>query len=425
MSARKRLISNFSSLFSVQVFNYILPLITIPYLVRVLGPEKYGLIAFAQAFVQYFIIITDYGFNLTATRKISIARKNQKELSSIVSKVVTIKIIFITLSFICLTGVCLLFVKFKQDMLLYVIAFGFVLGNAFFPSWFFQGIERMKLIAGLNIISKSVFTVFIFILVKEKSDYLRVVGLHSLSHIIVTLIALYIVFKNFKVKFCLPSKSEIFNELKDGWHVFLAQIASSLYTTTNTFILGIFTNNTMVGYYSAGERIIKAAQWLLTPLWLTIYPHISLLSIESKEKALGFIRKITGLVIIFTLFISCLLLFFAPQISAIILGKQFEKSIIVIQILSFLPLITGLGNIFGTQTMLNFGLKETFTKIIIAGSVMSIFLSIILVISFQYIGISLSMLITETIITGLLLTYLYINGIDLMQLKLSKGITQG
>lgn len=425
MTTRKRLISNFSSLFSVQVFNYILPLITIPYLVRVLGPDKFGLIAFAQAFVQYFIVICDYGFNLTATRKISIARANQKELSSIVSRVFTIKIIFISLSFICLVLICLMIAKFRQDMLLYIVAFGCVLGNAFFPSWFFQGIEKMKFIAVLNIISKAIFTVFIFILVQEKSDYHKVVGLNSMAQIIVTLIALYIVFKTYKVKFYIPALTEIVDELKDGWHVFLALIASSLYTTTNTFILGIFTNNTMVGYYSAGERIVKAVQWLLMPVWQTIYPHISRLSIESKGKALIFIRKVTGLVILFTLATSFSLLFFAPQISAIILGKQFEKSIIIIQILSFIPLITGLGNIFGTQTMLNFGLKETFTKIIITGSIINVFLSVILVLNFQYIGISISMLFTETIITILLFAYLYFNGINLLQLKLSKGITQG
>ncbi len=425
MTTRKRLISNFSSLFSVQVFNYILPLITIPYLVRVLGPDKFGLIAFAQAFMQYFIVLTDYGFNLTATRKISIARDDREELSRIVSNVFTIKLIFIVLSFVCLIAICLMSSKLKKELSLYLITFVFVLGNTFFPTWFFQGIEKMKVVAVLNIISKSVFTVFIFILVKEKSDYLKVAGLTSIAQILITLIALFIILTTYKVKFFFPSPSKIMDELKDGWHVFMAQIASNLYTTSNTFILGIFTNNTMVGYYSAGERIIKAAQWLLTPLWLTIYPHISRLSVESKGKALSFIRKITGLVIVFTLAMSFSLLIFAPQISTIILGKQFEKSIIVIQILSFLPLITGLGNIFGTQTMLNFGLKETFTKIIITGGILNVFLSVILVQYFQFIGISISMLFTETIITILLYIFLHFKGIDLIHLKLSKGIPQG
>jgi PST family polysaccharide transporter len=367
-------------------------------------------------------MFTDYGFNLTATREISIAREDRGELNRIVSRVFTIKMIFVALTFFCLIGICLLFTKFKQDMLLYIIIFGIVLGNAFFPTWFFQGIERMKFIAVLNIISKSIFTVLIFVLVKVQSDYLWVVGLNSISQLIVSLVALYIIFKDYRITFQLPSKSEIIGELKDGWHVFIGLIASSLYTTTNTFILGILTNNTIVGYYSAGERIVKAAQWMLSPLWQTIYPHISRLVIESKEAALHFIRQITVLVVIFTFSVSCLLLFFAPQISAVILGRQFKESIIVIQILSFLPFICSLGNIFGTQIMLNFGLKKIYARIIIIGSVINIFLAITLVLFFQHIGISLSMLLTETIITILNLTYLYLNGINIVQLKFSKKI---
>ena len=140
----KRLFENFASLFTLQGLNYILPLITFPYLVRVLGPDKYGLIAFAQAFIGYFVILTDYGFNLSATREVALNRDNDKKLSEIFSSVMIIKIVYMVLSFIILCTVVFSFEKFSHNWIIYIFAFGVVLGNVLFPVWFFQGMERMK-----------------------------------------------------------------------------------------------------------------------------------------------------------------------------------------------------------------------------------------------------------------------------------------
>jgi len=403
--SQKKLLENFTSLSFLQAANYILPFITVPYLVRVLGPEKFGLIAFAQAFIQYFVILTDYGFNLSATRRISIFREDEKKVSIIFSSVFIIKTSFLLISFLLMCVVVFLFPKFNIDWRIYFISFGIVLGNVLFPVWFFQGMEKMKYIAFLNILTKSMFTMAIFIFVREQSDYLNVPLLRSLGFIIAGILSLRIIWKYFRVKLVLPKINFIIEELKEGFHIFISTLAISLYTISNIFILGLFTNNIIVGYYSAGEKIIKAFQALLTPLYQTTYPHISKLASESKELALNFVRKMIKLVGIPTFIISSGLLIFAPQINNLILGDKFKSSVPVIQILSFILFIVAMSNVFAIQGLYGLGRYKEVMRFVSICSLIYLPVVSLFTYLFSYIGTAISYLLIEISITLLSLYY--------------------
>ncbi|MCD6429443.1 flippase [bacterium] len=403
---KKRLIGNFLSLSALQAVNYLLPLITLPYLVRILGPEKFGLIAFAQSFIQYFNILTDYGFNLSATREISIYRDNKEKISEIFSSVMITKFGLMMISFLILSFLVFTIPKFKNDWLVYIFTFGMVIGQILFPVWFFQGMERMRYITILNIIAKGIFTICIFIFIRKMADYLYVPLINSMGFLVAGGLSLRIVSKDFGIKFMLPSFEAIKYQLKEGWHIFISTVAISLYTTSNTFILGLFTNNTIVGYYAAAEKIIKAVQGLLSPISQTVYPHISKLASESKERALNFIRKLVKLVGAGTFILSLLLFILAAPVVNIVLGEQYQSSIIVLQILAFLPFIIGLSNIFGIQTMLTFNLKRAFSKILISAGLLNITLALILAPLYQHIGVSIAVLTTEIFVTLSMFFYL-------------------
>jgi len=411
---KRRLLSNFISLSVLQGANYILPLITFPYLVRVLGVEYFGLLAFATATVAYFNIITDYGFNLTATREISIHRDDKAKVTEIFSSVVTIKFGLMIVGFLLLAVLVFSFEKFAKDWKIYFLTFGRVIGQVLFPVWFFQGMERMKYITYLNIFARLIFTVAIFIFVKSQSDYYMVPILNSLGVFAAGFWSFMIVKRAFGISFKRQKKEALIYHLKEAHHIFIANVAISLYTTSTTFILGLFTSNTIVGYYAAADKIIQAFKSLMTPMSQTIYPYVSKKFSLSKESGLRFIRRITLYVGVITATVSLFILLFSRLLVNVVLGSQYGNSVIVLRLLAFTAFMIGLSNVFGIQTMLPAGRKESFSRILIAGSILNIILSLILVPMFEHLGSAICVLLVETFITVTMFVYLQKNGLRII-----------
>ncbi|MCX7655723.1 MAG: flippase [Treponemataceae bacterium] len=411
----RRLFENFISLAVLQGLNYILPLITFPYQVRVLGVEKFGLLAFVTATVAYLQIFTDYGFNLSATREVAIHRDNKEKLEEIFSSVMIIKIGLFVISFLLLTVLVFSFKKFRHDWFIYYLAFGTVLGQVLFPVWFFQGMERMRYITFLNILAKSFFTIAIFVFIKEQEDYWMIPLLNSIGFLVAGGASLLLIKKQFNVSLrCVKAKS-IQCQLQEGWHVFVSSVAISLYTISTTFILGLFTNNTIVGYYSAADKIIQAVKGLYTPFSQGLFPFISKKTSESKEMGLSFIQKITKYTFAVTSVISLFVFLFSKSIIAILLGKNYQNSIIVLKIFSIHPLLIGLSNVFGIQTMLVFNRKKAFQNILILASIINICLSLILIPFYNHIGSAISVTVVEFYVTIAMFIYLQKTGIKIME----------
>jgi len=268
----------------------------------------------------------------------------------------------------------------------------------------------MKYITIINVIAKSIFTICIFIFIKKVSDFIYVPLVNSIGYLIAGGVSLIIVFKNFGIRFIFPSLKNIKYQLREGWHIFISTISTSLYTTSNVFILGLFANSNIVGYYAAAEKIIRSVQGLLIPISQTVYPHIAKLADVSKEKALDFIWKLMKVVKIGSFIISLLIFIFSKQIVNFLLGHQYQKSIIVLKILSFLPFMIGLSNVLGIQTMLTFKMEKIFSRILIAAGILNIFLALILVPVFYHIGTAISVLSTEIFVTSCMIIYLLKKG---------------
>jgi PST family polysaccharide transporter len=409
---RRRWVTNFFSLSIVQASNYIVPVIILPYLFRVLGDSKYGLVEFARALGIYFLTFTDYGFSLSATREVAVHREDRAKVSEIFSAVMLLRFLLLALSFVALSVMVAAIPRLRVEWLVYMLAFGHVIGQCLFPVWLFQGMERMRHIAMLNIIARVLFIVSIFVFVAGPADYLYVPLLQSLASIVTGVASLVLAFHDFPIRFYIPSVEVLKRELKNGWHIFLSRMATTLYTTANVVILGLFADTAAVGYYAAGDKIARAVQGLQIPLSQAIFPHIAKLASQSKRAALAFTAKITVLVGILTLGLSVALLATAPYI-AWILGDKSGGSASVIRILSFLPFIIGLSNIFGVQIMVNFGLKRAMTRILTSAGVLNIIMALAMVSSLRHIGVAIAGVLTETFVTVVMYICLRRSGIKI------------
>lgn len=399
ISNNKVLVKNFTSLSLLQLANYIFPVITLPYLVRVLGPEKYGLINFAAAFSAYFVIITDYGFNLSATQEISVNRNDEKKVSEIFSSVLTIKIILFFLSSGIFFLIVNMFELFSNDAGLYSIMFIGVVGIVLFPLWVYQGVEQMKYILIINVAIRSVTVVSIFLLVKVENDYLLLAVIYTITQVMTGITGLFFAIRKFDLRYLFPSKVQLLEQLKKGWNLFLSSIWINLYTTSNVFILGLFAPNSVVGYYSAADKVRIAFQGILSSMSQSVFPYVNKLLAESYQKFISFNRKLLKISVMIGIIISSSLFLFAEPIVRIVLGNEYSPSVIVLRIIAWLPLIIFLSNVFGIQTMLPLNYQKRFSQILFLAALINLMISFSIVPSYFEIGTAVSMLVTEIFVT--------------------------
>jgi PST family polysaccharide transporter len=296
-----KLLENYFSLSILQFFNFIIPFITLPYLLKILGNELFGLIMFAFSFVQYFNIFTDFGFNLYAPKEIAKNIKNKQKINEIYSSIYVIKFFIFMISLVILS-LCVIFIqKFQNYSLIYFLSMGMVFGQILFPAWFFQGIEEMRYITLLNLMAKSLFAFSIFLFVRSKNMYLFVPLLNSAGFISAGLIGQYIAFRKFGIRFTFLSYKQLKIHFKNSSMYFLSRISTSIYTSSNTFVLGLFAGNIAVANYSIAEKIYIGLQQIIYPITNALYPYIS------KTKNIQLMKKITifvsASVIIFCIFI--------------------------------------------------------------------------------------------------------------------------
>lgn len=407
------LVKNVASLSVVQIANYVLPLISIPIITRIIGPDKFGVINYAATFVSYFSIFIGYGFDLTATRRVAKEPNNEYKRNVIFNEVIQAKIILFLIS-ISLFTICLNFIPpLKQEKAVAIYTFLYCIGTILTQDWLFIAMQDLSKIALFNFISKLLFTLVVLKTVHEKNDYQWQPLVTSIVQIFVAMISFTWAFKKYNLKFIVINIKETILLLQKEFTIFLSIILIGLYTTANLIILGLFQNYEKVGYYSGGQKLIIVAYSIINlPLSQALFPYIGKAFAHSFDKGLSTTQKVVPMIILLTGSMGVTMLAVGPWLLRIFYGNNFEPSVIVFQLLVFTPLFISLSSVFGTQIMLNLNMDKLFMKISLIATVISILSNLILVNKFGYIGSALNWLFTEIMITISMYVALRMKGIN-------------
>lgn len=416
--SKKGLVKNVFSLGLVQIANYVFPFITVPIVSRIIGPDKFGIINFAAAFMAYFTLLINFGFDLSATRAIAAKRDDLQERNKIFNQVFLAKLILFSISFILFLIALFTVPQLSNEKHVAIFSFLLCLSWVITPNWLYQGMQELSRVAIFNLATKVIFTVVILLLVREKSDYVWQPLAISSAQIVVGIFSFWFALRRYKIHISLPKIRPVLDLLWNERVIFFSMVVINLYTTTNVVLLGFLQTPEQVGYYTAGWRLIIIIQTIIAlPLSQSLFPFVGSAFAQSREKGLDVVRQLVPIVTIITGCAALALWLLGPLVIAIFYGQKFEPSIMVFRILAFVPMVISWSNLLGIQTMINLKMDKTFFRITLSGAVTSIILNFILVKRFGFIGSAWCWLLTEILITTAMYVVLARKGIHLFDRK--------
>lgn len=345
----KVIFGNFSYISLLHFFILIVPLITYPYLIRVLGKQLYGWVILAQVLASYCSIIIDFGFNTVSARHISINRDNREKLSEILSSILTIRFILWVCCFLVYL-VVILFSAYREHLWLFLFSYGVTLNELLFPQFYYQGIEKMKYITFLNIVIRSVFVLLIFLCIKDADDYLLVPLLMSVGYLIGGGLSLYIIFCKEKIRYYTPSYSVLKYYLKDASAIFFTDIITTIKDKLNYILLGSCVAVNQVVIYDLGSKITSLLTKPASILCTVLLPKMA------KERNIR-LFKITFIGVLVSIgFLVLLLNIFLPEVVHFFLAEEID--LLPIRIYSIAPLFLGLSILIAVNLIVAFGYNK-------------------------------------------------------------------
>jgi PST family polysaccharide transporter len=369
---------------------------TLPYLLRVLGPQSYGSIAFAQALIAYGVVVTDYGFTLTAARDISIHRADAHAVARIFWSTTLTKLVLLACSGLILGSIVAIVPEFRKDWPVFAACSTLPVGTVLFPVWYMQGIEKLRQAALIQLMSRCGLTACIFMLVHSPLDTFTAALLISAPLLVSGLIAVTSARACFPSKFYRPALSDIGACLVGGWHIFAGSVSTTLYLQTNAFVLGILADKRAVAYFSVGYSVVLAVQGLASPATQSVYPRLSLFFSETPSLAWRLARNLALVVLPAMAVASILMALFAKPLIAILAGGSFVDAISIVRIMAVLPFMITAASILGPCVMVNLNLSRQLMWIYLSVGVLNVLLLPYLVVSFAAAGAALSLVIAET-----------------------------
>lgn len=399
---KKSITKNYMYNLIYQVLVLISPLITIPYISRVLGAENIGIYSYTLSITAYFILFGALGMSLYAQREIAYNQDNPPKYSLIFWEMVLLRIITMSISILIYYFTI---IKYGTYQLYYKILILEILGNCIDITWFFQGLEEFKKIVKRNVIIKLISITCTFALVKTSNDLVIYFIIYVLTLLIGNL-SLWLYLSKFLVRIDIR-KINILRHLKQTISLFVPQVAVQVYTILDKTMVGtIVQEKAEVGYYDQSQKIIKIALSVVTSLGTVMLPRIANNYIKNEKEAVRvYMEKSFNLIFLLSFPMMFGVLAVSGRFVPVFFGQGYDRVIILMNIISPIFILIGLSNVIGAQYLLPTKRQKEYTISVVNGAILNFVANMCLIWKLKAVGASIGTVIAEIAVTSVQLYF--------------------
>ncbi|WP_039988596.1 oligosaccharide flippase family protein, partial [Vibrio owensii] len=368
MSLKKNVIG----LATAQIFNYVLPLLQFPYLTRTLGTELFGLVMFGLSATMLAQVITDYGFDISLTKEISLRKRTKRKLGSYLYQSLVLKSLLLVISL-----TVIIIVAFNSELKnheafsLFIVAT--VTLNAFNPIWMFQGLEKSYVYARIVIACRVISLGLIVLLIKEPRDYFMYSAIMALTALGTFLSSYYIICNQWNIKPVITAFNTITELGKNSFEFFLSRIGASMFTSSSTVFLGSFSTLTQVALYSSAEKLYAAGMGIFSPITSPLLPYMN------RTKNYSMFYKIVCVCVSISVSGVMFGFVFGDEVLQIMFGQELVSAKPTLDVMMISLSVSVIGTLFGYPALLPLG-KERYTNlsVILGGGIQAVLFAIII-----------------------------------------------
>lgn len=359
----KTILQNTGYLSIIEVIRLAMPFIALPYIIRTVGAENYGMAVFAQTIISYFSIFINWGLDVSAVKDVSVHRNDSVELNKIVSSVLAVKTVLFLISFLVLLF-CVVFIPYMSNhKALFLFAFITCLSEILFPVWFYQGIEKMKYLTLIRTTSILFYTLTVFLFIHAPKDYERIVLLQSLGNVLAGFLSLYLLFVVNGIRLSLPKYDRMKLTFQDSFPFFMSRLSVVFNNTMAKTVSGIFFSMEAVAAFDLAQKIATVALVPMQMLNQAVYPHIA----RTLNKV--FVRKFLYVNVALSFFIALIVFIMAPIGVRFFAGDQLGESVTLLRILTLWVFCGGITTYIGAPVLVSFGYPKPFNISVIVSTI--------------------------------------------------------
>lgn len=394
---------NFAYKSALTISTYIMNFITFPYVSRVLGVDKIGLVSFVDNAVNYFLLFATMGVAILGVREIATVKEDRNKCNCVYSNILGMNILFTIITLIIYFAFIIFVADFNRYKELFYVGGAKILFTAFLVEWYFTGVENFRYITIRSLLIKLLYVIAVFFLIRTEDDYTLYFVLTVLVVVINAVINMVYIHK-----FVNLIKHELFSKkyIKQNLSLGIYSIMTSMYLTFNVMFLGFCSTNTEVGYYTTAFKLYSVILGFFTAFTNVMLPRMSSLLAEGeKERFQNLIDKSFEAMCTFSIPLILCSIIMAPQIIYILSGPGYEGAITPMRIIMPAVLFVGIAQVFALQILLPMKKDKVLFTASILGAFVSLLINIFAVPSMQSIGSAIVLVSAEIVVTLVYMVY--------------------